>query len=865
MSCRHCAYLFEAALAGAADGRAFPLPGDAPRWSRPRPFPVESTRLALTLRLRERAVEGIATIEARRVDKQKLELELDAIDLDVSEIVLLTGETAAPLPYRNDGRTLKIEVPRELERVRVRITYRCTPRRGLYFVTRRELRGAPVDDGALPTEVWSQGQDEDNRHWFPCQDHPGTRMRFELEATVPTGFTVLGNGVLASTREQGETTTFHWRQDEPLPPYLVTLAAGRFEEAHTVLAARPGRGELPVDYYVPVGHGAAIERSLGATPRMIAHFEERLRTPFPWAKYAQVVVSDFIFGGMENTSATTLYDRVLLDERAKLDVDMDSLVSHELAHQWFGDLVTCRDWSHAWLNEGFATYLEHLWREHDEGRDAYFHGLEQDLETYLDEDGGRYRRAIVTNVWSAPIDIFDRHLYQKGGLVLHTLRQHLGDDAFFGGLAHYLEKMRGQGAETRDLMRAMEEATGRSLEAFFDQWTQKGGHPALEVSSEHDAGVLRVTVVEKTAKGGGDSAPFVVSVPLRVVTDEGTATHVLEITKPRETFALPCKAAPKMVVVDPDMHVLGVVENKIGTPLLLAQLEGAEGARPRWRAARALGSRNEPRAIDALGKALASDAFWAVRAEAATALGEQKTPRALALLLPAVGDAHPRVRRAVASALGRFRTASAAADALIAWVERGDASYLVEAETRRALGRTRDPRAVAVLAGRFAGDPVSWNDTVLAGDVDGLGATRDPSALPTLLEALDGKHAPAVRRAALSALASAREVTSDEPLLETIRQRIEGTMDAFDPGVRITAARALATLRDGRSAAAISRLVERDLDGRVRRSARESLRDLRERAARGRDVSSLRDEVEKLRTEVRELREKLAVADAKKA
>ena len=861
MSCRHCAYLFEAAI-GSADGRAFPLPGDQPRWGRPRPFPVESTSLKVRLHLAERAVDGVATLEARRVDRTRTELELDAIDLDVSEVVLLL-ETETLATFRNDGRTLRIDVPLALERVRVRITYRCTPRRGLYFVTRRELRAPMHDPNAMPTEVWSQGQDEDNRHWFPCQDHPGARTKLELEASVPSGMTVLGNGVLTSKRDEGEWTTFCYRQDEPLPPYLVTLAAGRFEEAHDTLPAIPGRAALPIDYYVPQGHGSAIARSLGMTPKMIAHFEERLRTPYPWSKYAQVVVSDFIFGGMENTSATTLYDRVLLDERAALDVDMASLVSHELAHQWFGDLVTCRDWSHAWLNEGFATYLEHLWREHDEGRDAYFYGLEQDLEVYLDEDGGRYRRAIVTNVWASPIDIFDRHLYQKGGLVLHALRQHLGDDAFFAGIAHYLGKMRGQGAETRDLMRAMEDATGRSLESFFDQWTAKAGHPQLEVSTEHDAGVLRVTVVEKNTKSG-EPAPFVVSLPLCIVSDEGTSTHVLEIGKARETFAIPMKSAPKIIVIDPEMHLVGTVENKIGTPMLITQLEMAGAARPRWRAARALGTRNEPRAVEALGKALAGDAFWAVRAESATALGEQRTPRALALLVTAVSDGHPRVRRAIASALGRFRS-TGAADALSAWIERSDASYLVEAETRRALGRTRDPRALAILSGRFATDAVSWNDCVLAADVDGLGALREAATIPTLLEALDPKHAPAVRRSAIAALGSARETTTDEPLLETIRQRLEAILDSFDPGVRIGTARSLASLRDLRSAAAMTRVIDRDLDGRVRRGTREALRDLRDKAARGRDLSTLRDEVEKLRTEVRELREKVVVADTKKA
>jgi aminopeptidase N len=859
MSCRHCSHAFAAAL----DTRSFPLPGDVPKWARARPFPVEATTIAVRVLLAERSVEGVATIDARRVDRTKSELELDAIDLDVSEVVLVEGGATRPATFQNDGRTLRIAVPLDVKNVRVRVTYRATPRRGLYFITRRELRAPLVAEDALPTEVWSQGQDEDNRHWFPCQDHPGERMRVELLATVPAGFTALGNGVLVSKTEARGEVTFHYKQDEPIPPYLVTLAAGRFEEAHDSLAATDARGALPVDYYVPVGHGEAIARSLGKTPKMIAHFEKKLGTAFPWAKYAQVVVSDFIFGGMENTSATTLFDRVLLDPRAALDVDMDSLVSHELAHQWFGDLVTCRDWSHAWLNEGFATYLEHVWREEDEGIDAYHHGLEQDLETYLDEDSSRYRRAIVTNVWSSPIDLFDRHLYQKGGLVLHALRQHLGDDAFFAGLQHYLARMRGQGAETRDLMRAMEDATGRSLEAFFDQWIAKPGHPALEVSSEFETGVLRVTVVEKNTKAGEPSA-FVVALPLQVISDEGTTVHVVEVSKARETFAIPVKGTPKMVLVDPEMHVIGTLDNRLATGLLIEQLKSASLARPRWRAARALGTRNEPRAVEALSASLTNDAFWAVRAECAAALGDQRTPRAFTALVSSVGDPSPRVRRAVASALGRFRTA-ASADALMAWIERGDASYLVEAELRRSLGKTRDERALGVLTARYASDPVSWNECVVQGAVDGLGATKQPGAIPTLLDALDARHASSVRRSAISALSHAREVTTDEPLIDRIRLAIEGVLETFDPGLRIFGARALASLRDSRSGSAMTRLVDRDLDGRVRRAARESLRDLRDRTVRGREVGALRDDLEKLRTELRELREKVALQDAKKS
>jgi aminopeptidase N len=190
-------------------------------------------------------------------------------------------------------------------------------------------------------------------------------------------------------------------------------------------------------------------------------FSRKFGVPYPYPRYAQVFVADFIFGGMENTSATSLTDSVLLDERAAIDYDVDSLVAHELAHQWFGDLVTCRDWGEGWLNEGFATYAEYLWREHHEGRDAADLELEDWADSYFGEDAGRYRRTIATKLYDEPIDIFDHHLYDKGGRVLHMLRDWLGDDAFERTLAYYLRKHAGGLVESRDLARAVEDATGK--------------------------------------------------------------------------------------------------------------------------------------------------------------------------------------------------------------------------------------------------------------------------------------------------------------------------------------------------------------------------------------------------------------------
>jgi aminopeptidase N len=834
-------------------GRPFRLPGDRPQWGRPRAFSLDDLRLELGLDLDAGTVDGTATLRLRRVDPEARWAHLDAIDFALERVERERDGGFEPAAHEYDGERLRLDlsdVPDGGEAT-VRVRYRATPRRGLYFTAPDEARPD------RPRQVWSQCQDQDGRHWFPCQDHPGQRMTTELAVTVPKGWFALSNGELVERSERDDGTRFHWRQPQPHPAYLVTLAAGELDEAHAKA------GDVPVDYYVPKGRSGDIERSLGRTPEMIEVFSKLLDTPYPWTKYAQIVVADFIFGGMENTSATTLFERALLDERAALDVDMDSLISHELAHQWFGDLVTCRDWSHAWLNEGFASYMEHVWKEHAEGIDAYHYNLEQDLALYLAEHGQRYQRPVVEKVWATPIDVFDRHLYQKGGLVLHALRERLGDKAFWRGLAFYLERHRGGSVETRDLLRALEDATGRSLEELFHQWIERPGHPALEVSVEPGDDAVRVTVTQTQAEPKDDEGAFHLRLPVIVVTDQGREEHRLVVTRAKETFALPCPGEPRRVVVDPRMTAPGTVELKVPTPLLVDQLAAAELARPRWCAARALAKKNEPRAVRALAEALANDPFWAVRAEAAKALGEQRTDAAFEALAAAEGDADPRVRRAVAGAFGQWRTAEAA-DRILAWIERGDESYLVEAALRRALGATRDARAFDRLARSLSEDRGSWGDVVCAAAAEGLGKLADPRAVDPLLTVLDDVTTPAtVRRAALGALAGARQWVSDRPVLRRIRERAEEELECFDPNVRIAVARLLSALADRAGLSTLERVVQRDLDGRVRRAAREARRDLRARLETPPEVTALRDEVDALRREVSELRDRLATATAR--
>jgi aminopeptidase N len=398
--------------------REFAFPGTRPRFAPDRVVDVEHISLVLDVDPNKRTVSGTATLRAMVIAPTTKVVELDAVELTIDKVTA----GGKGVPFRHDGRRLRVELASALAtgaELTLVIDYKGAPRRGLYFVGPDE--GYPDK----PLQVWTQGQDEDSRYWFPCFDAPSEKATSEVKVTVPASMFALSNGTLVSDKTSGGKRTLHWRLEVPHSCYLITLAVGDFGTVETKWH------DLPVVYHVARGREEAAERTLARTPQMLELFSQKFGVPYPYPRYAQVFVADFIFGGMENTSATTLTDTVLMDERATIDYDIDSLVAHELAHQWFGDLVTCRDWGEGWLNEGFATYAEYIWREHHEGRDAADLELEEWADQYFGEDAGRYRRTIATKLYDEPIDIFDHHLYEKGGRVLHMLRNVLGDELFY--------------------------------------------------------------------------------------------------------------------------------------------------------------------------------------------------------------------------------------------------------------------------------------------------------------------------------------------------------------------------------------------------------------------------------------------------
>ena len=830
--------------------REFAFPGTRPRFAPDRVVDIQHIALVLEVDPKHHQVSGTATLRAMVLAPMTKVVELDAVELTI-ETVSAGGK---PVTFRHDGKRLRVELASPLAagaELTLAIAYKGAPRRGLYFVAPDE--GYPQK----PLQVWTQGQDEDSRYWFPCFDAPHEKATSEVTVTVPANMFALSNGALVSDKTSGQQRTLHWRLDVPHSCYLIMLAIGELGSVETKWR------DVPVVYYVERGLEEAAERTLARTPQMLELFSQKFGVAYPYPRYSQVFVADFIFGGMENTSATTLTDTVLIDERAAIDYDIDALVAHELAHQWFGDLVTCRDWGEGWLNEGFATYAEYIWREHHEGRDAADLELEDWADQYFGEDSRRYRRTIATKLYDEPIDIFDHHLYEKGGRVLHMLRFVLGDDAFWKTLAHYLGKHRHGLVESRDLARAVEDATGKVVDWFFSQWVIDGaGHPELDVSMKWDPETeLATVVVEQTQTVEGRTPVFRLPTQMRFRIGDKDVDVPIEIVEPKQVFHLRLDREPTQAIFDPGRVLLATRKIHKPEPMWIAELAGATLAIDRAAAAQSLSRRGGHAAEQALGTALEKDPFWAVRGSAALALGTLRTEAARDRLIARLkSENHPRARRIIARALGDFVHDTAAATTLAAVVDKGDASYFVEAEACLALGRTRSLRAGELL--RQAATRESFTDVIRQHAYRGLAEARDDSALGLLVDGLRWGRPTQGRRAAANALAQLVRGRRDREARD-VRERIELLLVDRDFRVQAAAVEALAVIGDAAAIPALQRMVDRELDGRLRRRGKEVIRDLGEGAPLGEDVRRLRDEVGELRTLAAGLRERIEMIEAK--
>ncbi|MGK2964503.1 MAG: M1 family aminopeptidase [Tepidiformaceae bacterium] len=840
-------FLFEEYISSSASfaeppSPAHALPGDRQVWPRDRVVDVRHTRLELKLDLPARGISGTATHTVAPLNDGLGHVEFDACEMTI-ESVKVAGSAAS---YDYDGARIRIDIGGARKRgveFRIAIAYRATPRLGLYFTGPDE--GYPDK----PVQVWSQGQDEDSRYWFPCFDYTGEKQSSEVIVAVPGHWYALSNGrLLQDKKNRDGTRTFHWFQERPHSNYLITLAAGELDR---IDASTP---KLTIDYFVEPAARSSGELTFKNTPRMIELFERLTGVAYPWAKYSQVVVRDFIFGGMENTSATTMTENILLDRKGARDYSSDDLISHELAHMWWGDLLTCRDWSHGWLNEGFATYFELLWEENANGIDEYRQAVIRDSDIYFAEAETRYRRPIVSNTYNQPIDIFDRHLYEKGGLVLHTLRGVLGDDQFFRSIQRYCRDNQERSVITQDLVDAIEAETGRNLEWFFDQWVYKPGHPEFKVSWAWDDRTSVASVMVMQTQKTDDGTPIFrlpVTIDFRTGRGRPQAFRV-EVTEREQTFYFALAKKPDLCRFDPYNAVLKKLDFDKSTAELRFQLASDDDIAGRQTAAASLGKRGGREAVAALRNSLESERAWSVQAAAARALGQVRTPEAREALLASLATRHPKARRAVVAALGEFRGDADLLPALRPLAMK-DASWFVEAEANRSIGKLRVEGAFEVIAANIGRD--SFQQAVRVGCVDGLAELRDERGFDLIAATASYGIPPRARPFALAALA--RLAPHVESRKREAAELIATYLDDPDFRMRIAAANALKAVRDPDFAGRLDQMAGRELDGRGIRVAREAAAALRKGATPSDELKRLRDEFEGIRDENARLRARL--------
>lgn len=815
------------------------LPSDGPHWPRDLEVEVRHTKLEVRLDLERKRVAGRVAHRVRAFNDGTASVAFDAVDMDVTR-TLVDGEEAR---FDYDGQELRVRLARPLardEETEISMEFAASPRVGLYFI------GPDHGYPDKPRQAWSQNQDEDARFWFPCIDFVGQKHSFELIATVPETWFALSNGVMLANRENGDgTRTFHWRQDRPLATYLMTLAAGEFTR---IDASRP---DLVIDYFVEAGDREDGERTFANTPAMIELFEEVTGAAYPWDKYSQVVVRDFVFGGMENTSATTMTRNILVDEKAALDFTSDDLVSHELAHMWFGDLLTCRDWSHGWLNESFATYMELLWDERFRGPDEYAQGVIANTEAYL---GERYRRPIVSNVFREPIDIFDRHLYEKGSIVLHMLRSLLGEEAFFRSIRRYVRANQHRNVLTQDLIDAIRDETGRDLTWFFDQWVFKPGHPRLKVAWTWDDRAEAATVSVKQTQETADGTP-IFRLPVTIACDlpaGGEQRFEVVVEEAEQTFVLPLAAKPVAVRFDPANALLKELEFEKAPAELIHQLRTDHHISGRQFAAAELGKKATARAAAALQGAVLGDAYWGVQAAAAKALGTIRSEAARDALIDCLGVQHPKARRAVVAALGEFRGDPRAFAALQRFAQ-GDASWFVEAEAHRSIGKLRMAEAFEVLVAGMERD--SFRQVIRQACIDGFVELRDERGFDHLFAASRYGAPQQARPAAVTAVG--RLAPYFEARKKALADALLPLLDDPDFRVRVATANALKAIGEPSAIEALDRMAARERDGRAVRAARDAALSLRKGPDTAGEIRNLREELEKLRAEHAKLRERL--------
>ena len=592
---------------------------------------------------------GVATEKIVPLKKDYDTVHLNAMDMKINNIKM----NGVDLQYKNDGKILSIALGKPYgldDTLTYSISYSTVPTKGIFFI---------LPDSAYPDrtpEIWSQSESEDAQYWYPCHDYPDDFSTSEVTATVPSGWKVISNGSLkkVTADKKDKTKTFYWVESKPHVVYLNSIIAGKYDEV------KDHYGNIPVDYYVEPRYAQYAKEDFFQEPDILKFYSEVTGHQYAWEKMSLTTVTNFTEGGMENVSAITLTDNTIHDKNAEPQGRSTSLIAHETAHQWFGDLLTCRTWADAWLNEGFADYFDILYERHAYGPDEFAYQLMQYHNQVIRADK-RERRPTVWNKFHNPDDVFSTYIYPRGASILNMLKGTLGEKSFFKAIKHYVDKFQHQNVDTHDFQNAIKEATGRNLYWFFDEWLYKAGHPVFKVSYNYDKPSHILTMnVAQTQKVDSLTPIYKMPVKIYIETPDQKISKTVWVNDSVNVFKFTVEQKPLMVNFDQGNYLLKGLNFKKSADELVYQLKHDKNVNGRIWAADQLAEDSTEVQSAPLAEALSNDSFWAVRAECAKLLGKYNSGSVEKALVSAVNDKDARVAEAAAKSLSGFKAEDAA-------------------------------------------------------------------------------------------------------------------------------------------------------------------------------------------------------------
>jgi aminopeptidase N len=824
-------------------GHAF-APDSAPsgrHYAPDRVVQVLHVAIDVTPDFKDRSVEGRTTIRFKPNLKPIRELKLDAIKLEVRSVE--SSEKVQGHQATDDKLTITFanEIPADKE-ASVTVTYKAVPEEGLYF--RTPEMGYKEGD----THLFSQGEQHEGSHWYPCMDAPNFLHTSEVTCRVPEGMVVISNGRKVSEKKDAATglVAWHWSQDKPHVNYLVSLCAGYFKSIADKYK------DIPLAFYVPASQIDQAKNSFRDTKALMEFFEQEIGVPYPWAKYDQVCVNDFVAGGMENTSATTLNDSTLFTDASENLRDSESLVAHELAHQWFGDLVTCKDWSHTWLNEGFATYYETLFTGHKHGRTEMIYELYSRLRGLTGSTNTT--TGIVRRNYETPNAMFGSLSYQKGSYVLHMLRCQLGEDLYRKCIKTYLERHQHGNVTTDDLRRVIEELTHRSYDQFFDQWVYHASFPQLDASYSWEESSKQAKVsIRQIQATGNDVLLFNTPLIVRFKGAFGKVEKTLQVSKKDEEFTFTLDSAPTLVRFNPECALLAKVNFTPSATMLAVQLTDTNDVVGRLQAVEQLANKKDKESIAKLKKVLNSDPFHAVRGEAARSLRTIRTDEALDALLASAKQTDARVRREITRAINGFYREEAYQFALKSL--EAEKNPDIASEAIEALGAYSKPEARERLLKYLDSD--SYRSALAVAALQGIRAQDDPSYLEPLLASLPARETNFTSRGYAQGLTTLGYLARNEEKKDAVREFLVGHLNSKKRGLPVAAMNALGTLGDPKAIAALEKFTTGPRDSREKVVATRVVAELRGQGRRTDEFRGFRTEMLDLQKTTKDLRKEL--------